>query len=64
MLRAQAAQARRAGVGGALLAALARVAAAAGRDLVSVDCETTNPEAYGFWSRWFHPVSWSLERRV
>jgi hypothetical protein len=32
--------------------------------VISVDCETTNLEAYGFWSRWFWPVSWSLERRV
>ena len=56
--------ARRTAVGRALLVALAREAAAIGKELVSVDCETTNPEAYGFWSRWFRPVTWSLERRV
>jgi GNAT superfamily N-acetyltransferase len=59
-----AAGSRRLGLGAALLAQLAHWAAAAGRTLVSVDCETTNLEAYGFWSRWFRPVSWSLERRV
>ena len=31
---------------------------------LSVDCETANPEAYGFWTRWFQPVAWALERRV
>ncbi|GAJ16035.1 unnamed protein product, partial [marine sediment metagenome] len=55
---------RRAGVGSLLLASLAREAAAADKEIVSVDCETTNPEAYGFWSRWFEPVAWALERRV
>lgn len=52
------------GVGGLLLASLAREAAAAGKEIMSVDCETTNPEAYAFWSRWFEPVAWGLERRV
>ena len=55
---------RRAAVGRSLLASLVREAAATGKEIVSVDCETTNPEAYAFWSRWFRPVTWSLERRV
>ena len=55
---------RRTGVGCRLLGALARGAAAAGKTVVSVDFETTNLEAYGFWTRWFKPVTWSLERRV
>ena len=55
---------RCAGVGSLLLASLAREAAAVGKEIVSVDCETTNPEAYAFWSRWFEPVAWGLERRV
>lgn len=57
-------EARCTGVGRLLLASLARHAEAAGQALVSVDCETTNLEAYAFWSRWFRPVTWSLERRV
>lgn len=55
---------RRHGVGTALLAALAHQARASDKTLVSVDCETTNIEAFSFWTRWFEPVSWSLERRV
>lgn len=55
--------ARRHGVATQLLRALADEALARNKDVVSVDCETTNPEAYGFWTRWFEPVSWSLERR-
>ena len=55
---------RRAGVGRGLLAALARRARRDGAAMMSVDCETTNPEAYAFWSRWFSPVAWGLERRV
>ena len=35
-----------------------------GMEIVSVDCETTNIEAYAFWTRRFHPVTWSYERRV
>jgi ribosomal protein S18 acetylase RimI-like enzyme len=31
--------------------------------LVSVDCETHNPEARAFWLSHFEPVSWSFERR-
>ena len=54
------ADARRAGIGRLLLASLARAAEAAGKELVSVDCETTNPEAFAFWSRWLRPVTWSL----
>jgi GNAT superfamily N-acetyltransferase len=52
------------GVGRALLAALAAHALEAGKSLMSVDCETTNPEAYAFWSARFRPVTWSFERRV
>lgn len=52
------------GVGTALLSALAGHAADAGKSLMSVDCETHNLEAYGFWSRFFTPVTWSFERRV
>jgi GNAT superfamily N-acetyltransferase len=55
---------RGAGVGAALLAATAAEALARGKDLVSVDCETTNPEAYAFWSRRFEPVAYSFERRT
>jgi len=52
------------GVGRALLSALAGHAQAARKPLMSVDCETTNPEAYAFWTRFFKPVTWSYERRV
>jgi GNAT superfamily N-acetyltransferase len=52
------------GLGRELLAALVEHADAAGKSLVSVDCETTNPEAYAFWSARFRPVTWSFERRV
>ncbi len=31
--------------------------------LVSVDCETHNPEARAFWLSHFEPVTWSFERR-
>jgi GNAT superfamily N-acetyltransferase len=33
------------------------------KSLISVDCETMNPEAYGFWNRYFTPLSWCLLRR-
>lgn len=56
--------ARGRGVGRTLLAVLAGHAAATGRSLMSVDCETHNLEAYGFWARFFTPVTWSFERRV
>jgi len=52
------------GVGRSLLAALVEHAEGAGKSLVSVDCETMNPEAYAFWTAWFEPVTWSFERRV
>jgi GNAT superfamily N-acetyltransferase len=55
---------RRAGVGRALLLFLARQAEEGGKTVVSVDCETTNPEAYAFWTRWFRPVAYGMERRV
>ncbi len=56
--------ARGAGLGRLLLSNLARRAADNGKTLMSVDCETMNPEAIGFWPRFFSPVGWSLERRV
>ncbi len=52
------------GVGTALVAALADHAATVGKLLISVDCETHNLEAFGFWTRLFTPVAWGLERRV
>lgn len=52
------------GAARALLAALVREARHRDKTLVSVDCETLNPEAWAFWSRWFVPVTWSWERRV
>ena len=58
------ADSRCAGVGKFLLASSVREAAGVGKEIVSVDCETTNPEAYAFWTRWFEPVAWGLERRV
>ncbi|MFH1569781.1 MAG: GNAT family N-acetyltransferase [Gemmatimonadota bacterium] len=46
------AERRREGLGRCLLTALVLHAAAAGKGMVSVDCETTNPEACAFWVRW------------
>ena len=54
---------RRHGIGARLLAAVVREAEVRGKDLVSVDCETTNPEAFAFWTRSFEPLTWGLERR-
>jgi predicted acetyltransferase len=51
------------GAGPALLRALAVGAMESEKTLISVDCETMNPEAYGFWTRFFITVSWSMERR-
>jgi GNAT superfamily N-acetyltransferase len=51
------------GAGAALLRAMVVHAVESGKALISVDCETTNPEAYGFWTRYFMPLSWSMERR-
>ena len=56
--------ARGRGVGTALVSALAAHAATAGKTLMSVDCETHNLEAYGFWTRFFAPVTWGFERRI
>ena len=56
--------ARGRGIGTALVAALAAHAAAAGKPLMSVDCETHNLEAFGFWTRFFTPVTWGFERRI
>ncbi len=55
---------RRRGTASLLLRAVAAEAVERGMDLVSVDCETTNLEAYAFWTRRFQPVTWSFERRV
>jgi ribosomal protein S18 acetylase RimI-like enzyme len=50
-------------VGATLLRELAAHAVDRGYGLVSVDCETHNPEARAFWLSRFEPVSWSFERR-
>jgi GNAT superfamily N-acetyltransferase len=55
---------RRRRVGAELLGELTRTAARMDRSVVSVDFETANAEAHGFWLRWFRPVTYSLERRV
>lgn len=47
-----------------LLAALVDYGLQQGRSFMAVDCETTNLEALGFWSRFFEPVNWSYERRI
>jgi GNAT superfamily N-acetyltransferase len=52
------------GIGRWLLGRMARHAIDSGKALMSVDCETTNLEAYCFWTRGFAPLSWSYERRV
>jgi GNAT superfamily N-acetyltransferase len=52
------------GIGKNLLACLARWTQGSGKALLSVDCETTNLEAYRFWTRSFAPFAWSYERRV
>lgn len=51
------------GVGERLLASLVDEGIAQGTTLISVDCETHNPEARAFWLKYFTPVAWSLERR-
>jgi hypothetical protein len=55
---------RRGHVGTSLLCALAETARATDKQIVSVDCETANLEAFAFWSRWFEPIAWGLERRL
>ena len=50
-------------VGDNLLRALVTAGAERGYTLVSVDCETHNPEARAFWTARFKPVTWSFERR-
>jgi GNAT superfamily N-acetyltransferase len=52
------------GIAQALLAATAREANRRGLRVLSVDHETANIEADGFWGRYFEPVSWALERRI
>lgn len=56
--------ARGRGLARSLLAALVREAAAAGKTIASVDCETTNLEAWDFWTHWFAPVAYGHERRT
>lgn len=56
--------ARRQGLARHLLAALVNGAAEEQFTLVSVDCETANLEAWGFWTRWFEPLAYGYERRV
>jgi len=56
--------ARRVGLATRLLAALVSHARGIGKEMMSVDCETTNLEAYAFWSRHFRPVAWGMERRT
>ena len=51
------------GVGMSLLSEIVREAKSRGKRLVSVDCETMNPEAYWFWIRYFKPITWSVLRR-
>lgn len=55
--------ARGRGIGENLLRALVSAGGRRGYSLVSVDCETHNPEARAFWTSRFKPVSWSFERR-
>jgi GNAT superfamily N-acetyltransferase len=57
-------QARRGGTASALLTRLTAYGLEWGKSLISVDCETTNPEAFAFWTKYFTPVTWSMERRV
>jgi GNAT superfamily N-acetyltransferase len=52
------------GVAQALLGAMARDGAQRGLSVLSVDHETANIEADGFWGRYFEPLSWALERRI
>lgn len=52
------------GAARALLEAVAEESAGIGKALVSVDHETTNPEANAFWTAFFPSVTFSLERRV
>ena len=52
------------GVAQALLGAMANEGERRGHQVLSVDHETANIEADGFWSRYFAAVSWALERRV
>lgn len=54
---------RRRGTASSLLSWICDEAETRGKTLVSVDCETTNPEAFSFWRRYFEPLSWSFERR-
>ena len=52
------------GIAQALLSAIAHEGRRRALRVLSVDHETANIEADGFWSRYFAPVSWALERRV
>ncbi|MBN1983420.1 MAG: GNAT family N-acetyltransferase, partial [Chitinivibrionales bacterium] len=57
-------QMRGRGMAQALCAALADSCRGDPFTRVSVDCETMNIEAYSFWTRWFKPVAYTLERRI
>lgn len=50
-------------VASSLLRALVTEGVMRGYSLISVDCETHNPEARSFWLSRFGPVSWTFERR-
>ncbi len=52
------------GVASALLRNLTAFALSQNKALMSVDCETMNLEAYAFWTRYFLPVAWGMERRI
>ncbi|MFW5689246.1 MAG: N-acetyltransferase family protein, partial [Spirochaetota bacterium] len=57
-------EARRLRVGAVLLGELAAAAEKLGKTMISVDFESSNREARGFWLRWFEPVTHSFERRL
>lgn len=51
-------------IGSDLLRALVGEGISRGYALISVDCETHNPEARSFWLSRFKPITWSFERRL
>ena len=51
------------GLASALLSVFTKLSRSKGKTVLSVDCETLNPEAYGFWTRYFRPVAYGMERR-
>ena len=54
---------RNRGIMRALLIALANRYRADGITALGVDYESFNPNARGFWQRYFSPYTWSWERR-